>query len=77
MSRRYGDDDTTADDDDSIQPNAVCSDCGVSYSRAELDSTPFCDACSDKRDAWATAQELRTIAKAVLKVDLTKTKDVA
>jgi len=74
---RYGDDDTPAYDTDEIHANAVCSDCGVAYSRGELDSTPFCDACSDKRDAWATAQELRTIAKAVLATDLTTIKDVA
>jgi hypothetical protein len=73
---RYGDEPDDALDVEDLR-NAVCADCGLSYARAELDSTPWCDECSDRRDRWATAQELRTMAKAVLKADLTKTKDVA
>lgn len=46
-------------------------------SRDELDSTPTCDSCSNRRDAWATAQELRHMAKAVLTADLLKVKDIA
>jgi len=73
---RYGDEDADALDV-GLPMNATCADCGIDYSRAELDSTPWCDACSDRRDRWATAQELRTMAKAVLRADLMTTKDVA
>lgn len=54
-------------DDDAydLQPNADCEDCGLSYSRAATDPTTWCDACSDRRDAWAEAIEVR-MAKAAL-----------
>ena len=63
--------------DADLQPNASCSDCGVEYSKAIADQTTTCDRCSDRRDAWVTAQEIRTMAKAVLRIDLTNVKDVA
>jgi hypothetical protein len=63
--------------DDTIRPNAECADCGVEYSKGEYDRTPWCDACSDRRDRWITAQEVRHMAKAFLSVDLTTVKDVA
>lgn len=74
---RYGDDSTYHEDQDAQLPNAICSDCGADYSRDELDATPWCDACSNKRDAWATAQDLKRMAKAVLATDLTKVRDIA
>jgi len=52
--------------------NATCHDCGVDYSRGEHDPTVWCDECSDRRDRWATAQEIKMMAKAALRVDLTK-----
>jgi len=57
--------------------NASCHDCGVDYSRGEHDRSVWCDECSDRRDRWTTAEEIRTMAKAFLKVDLTTVKDVA
>ncbi len=54
-----------------------CHDCGVPYARAEYDRTVWCDDCSNRRDRWADAQEIRTMAKAVLSVDLSTVKDVA
>ena len=56
---RYGDDNTHAFEDDELQPNASCTDCGVAYSKADADPTTWCDACSDRRDAWAAATEIR------------------
>jgi hypothetical protein len=73
---RYGDEEPDALDAD-IQPNATCADCGVDYSKAEHDRSVWCDDCSNRRDAWATATEIRFMAKAVLKADLMKVKDVA
>jgi len=72
---RYGDEDADALDGEAC--NAECADCGVAYSKAEHDRTPWCDGCSDRRDRWATAQEMRSMARAVLAVDLSKVKDVA
>lgn len=48
-------------DDDAydVQPNADCTDCGIAYGRATNDPTTWCDACSDRRDAWAEAIEVR------------------
>lgn len=57
--------------------NATCHDCGVDYSRGDHDRTVWCDECSDKRDRWTSAQEIRSMAKAILKVDLMKVTDVA
>ncbi len=57
--------------------NATCADCGVDYSRAEMDRTPFCDTCSNRRDQWASAQDVRTMAKAVLAIDPLKIRDIA
>ena len=49
-----------------IQPNATCQDCSVDYSRAEDDTTPYCDACSDRRDAHTSLLQTRFImAKAL------------
>lgn len=62
---------------DELQPNATCQDCGIAYSKAEDDPSGCCDSCSDKRDRWATALELKLMAKAVLRTDLTQVKDVA
>lgn len=73
---RYGDEDADALDV-GLPMNAECHDCGIPYSRAEHDRTVWCDSCSDKRDRWATAFEIRHMAKAVLAVDLTKVRDVA
>ncbi len=57
--------------------NAECADCGQPYSKAEMDRTPWCDTCSDRRDRWAAAQDVRTMAKAVLAIDPLKVKDIA
>lgn len=73
---RYGNDDRDAYDD-SLQLNAQCQDCGIDYSKAEDDPSGCCDSCSDTRDRWATALELRVLAKAVLRTDLTRVKEVA
>jgi hypothetical protein len=73
---RYGDDDRDAYDD-TLQPNADCQDCGIAYSKADDDPSGCCDPCSDKRDRWATALELRLMAKAVLRADPATIKDVA
>lgn len=63
--------------DGGIPCNAECADCGLPFSRAEFDAIPWCDTCSDRRDRWAAAQEVRTMLKAVLAVDLSTVKDVA
>jgi len=73
---RYGSDDRDAYDD-TLQPNAECQDCSAPFSKAEDDPGVWCDFCSDKRDRWATALELRTMAKAVLRTDLTRVREVA
>lgn len=59
-----------------LEPNATCTDCGVDYSKADGDPTTWCDACSDQRDAHTDALEMR-MAKADLRADLTKVKEVA
>ncbi len=69
-------DDPPDDDADAVRPNAVCADCGVEYAKAEHDRTPFCDDCSDRRDAYTSALEVRLMAKAVLRSDR-PIKDVA
>jgi len=74
---RFGLDDDDREYDAPLPPNATCADCGIDYAKGEHDRSVWCDPCSDRRDRWATAQELRTMAKAVLAVDLMKTKDVA
>lgn len=66
MSRWSLDDDDRAWDDEP-RPNATCTDCALSYSKAEDDPSTTCDACSDRRDAWATATETR-MAKAALPI---------
>ncbi len=63
--------------DDTLRPNATCADCGVDYSKAEHDRSVWCDPCSDRRDRWATAMEIRIMAKAFLSADLSTVKDVA
>lgn len=74
---RYGDDDTFPEDDP--EPvNYYCADCGLGFYRSPLDTYRcFCGPCAEKRDAWTTAQELKTMAKAVLQTDLMKIKDIA
>lgn len=72
---RYGDDATYAEDGEPT--NAECSDCGLGFWRSEFDSCPWCGPCAQRRDDWATAQDLKRMAKAVLAVDLTNVKDVA
>jgi hypothetical protein len=72
---RFGDDDTDAYDSDPT--NAECHDCGAAWYRSEFDACVWCGPCADRRDRWATAQEMRSMAKAVLAVDLMKVKDVA
>jgi hypothetical protein len=57
--------DTRYDDADDLQPNATCDDCGIDFSRALDDVGPYCDSCSDRRDAWVAALELR-MAKTML-----------
>jgi hypothetical protein len=56
---------------------ATCTDCGVPYGREYDSPNGLCAECDDRREAWATAQQLKRMAKAVLKVDLTKVKEVA
>lgn len=73
---RYGDDESDALDV-GLAPNAECHDCGVEYSKGLHDRSVWCDTCSDRRDRWATAQELRAMAKAFLATDLTTVKDIA
>lgn len=63
--------------DADVHQNAECHDCGQPYARGEFDRTVWCDPCSDRRDRWATAQEVRQMLKAVLSTDLSKVKDVA
>ncbi len=60
-----------------VRPNASCSDCGAEYSKADADPTTWCDPCSNRRDAWAALTEIRLMAKAVLRADLTTIKEVA
>lgn len=57
--------------------NAICADCGERWYRSEHDRCVWCGPCAQRRDAWATAQEIRSMAKAVLKVDLMKVRDIA
>jgi len=52
-----------------LPANATCPDCGAEFSRVDDDPGPHCDACCDKRDAWAKAYDLR--------MELTRVKDVA
>jgi len=73
---RFGDEDPDALDV-GVPMNASCSDCGQDYWKASEDPTTWCDACSNKRDAWAEALEIRLMLKAVLQTDLTTVKDVA
>lgn len=63
--------------DGDVRPNAECHDCGAGWYRSEFDRCVFCADCADLRDRWATAQEMRSILKAVLAVDLSKVLDVA
>jgi hypothetical protein len=53
------------DDRFDVRPNATCTDCGVSYLKAERDPTTTCDECSDRRDAWAAVTELRMARAAI------------
>lgn len=73
---RFGDEDDNALDV-GVQTNASCADCGVDYAKATDDPTTWCDPCSDKRDRWAEALEIRLMLKAVLKGDLTQIKEIA
>lgn len=73
---RYGEDDTYPEDQ-ADPTNSECPDCGGAFWRAEMDRCVFCGPCAQQRDAWATAQELKTMAKAILNADLTKVRDIA
>lgn len=44
---------------DDRQPNATCTDCGVDYARGDGDAGTWCDTCSDQRDSWVSALEVR------------------
>lgn len=57
--------------------NAECADCGLGWWKGEHDSCVWCGPCAQRRDDWATAQEIKRMAKAVLTVDLMHVKDVA
>lgn len=57
--------------------NATCRDCGADFGRADHDLGEYCDPCSDQRDAHTTATEIRLMAKAVLRADLTTIKEIA
>jgi hypothetical protein len=59
---------------DDLPPNAVCADCGVDYSKADHDLSALCDACSDKREAWATATAVRMVKAAIARP---RTKEIA
>lgn len=72
---RFGEE--PADDLDGEPTNAACADCGAWWYRSEFDRCVWCGDCADLRDRWATAQEMRSILKAVLAVDLSKVRDVA
>jgi hypothetical protein len=72
---RYGADDTYPEDADPT--NAACPDCGVDFWRGEFDTCVWCGPCAQRRDAWASVQEIRSLATAVLKSDPTKLKDIA
>lgn len=74
---RYDPRDEPANYLDGDDCNAACSDCGSGFWRSEYDACPFCGPCAQSRDDWATAQEIKRMAKAVLSVDLTKVRDVA
>lgn len=76
MSSRYDPRDEPADYLDG-DDNARCADCGAGFYRSAWDRCHWCSACADTRDRWAEAQAMRSILKAVLKVDLSKVKDVA
>jgi hypothetical protein len=72
---RYGDDTTYPEDADPT--NCDCADCGVAFWKSEWDSCPWCGPCAQRRDEWATAQDLKRMAKAVLTTDLTTIKEIA
>jgi hypothetical protein len=72
---RYGDE--PADYLDGDPCNADCADCGVGFWKGAFDSCVWCTPCAVRRDEWATAQEIKRMAKAVLSVDLMKVRDVA
>jgi hypothetical protein len=74
---RYDQPDEPADYLDGDPVNAECSDCGVGFWREPLDGCVWCGECADRRDRWATAQDVRLMLKAVLAVDLSKVRDVA
>lgn len=73
MGRCFGDADDQEWDD--VQTNAVCTDCGTDFSRADGDVGTWCDTCSDRRDAWTSALEL-TMATAALRSDVPFVVDV-
>lgn len=50
---------TYYDDVDDVRPNATCADCSADFSRADNDPGTLCDTCSDRRDAWLAAVEVR------------------
>lgn len=74
---RFGDEDPHAFDDPHGPDNAECADCGAPWYRAPLDSCPWCGDCAIRRDEWATAQEIKRMAKVVLAADLMTIKDIA
>lgn len=72
---RFGDEPSDYLDGDPA--NAECADCGVGFYRSAFDACVWCGDCGQRRDDWATAQEIKRMAKAVLAVDLMNVKEVA
>jgi hypothetical protein len=59
------------------EPNAQCGDCGEPFWLGHDDTGRLCDACCDRRDAHTDLNDLKRMAKAVLRIDPTTIKDVA
>lgn len=59
------------------KPNAECTDCGTAFVRSEYDRCPWCADCAIRRDQWASLQDIKTMARAVLTIDPAKIKDIA
>ena len=57
--------------DDREGPYRDCEDCG------RATDSHLCDACADRRDAHTDLMELKSMAKAVLRIDPATIKDVA
>lgn len=76
MSRYDGPEEPADRLDVGDRPDAECADCGLPFHRGSY-AMAWCEGCSNRRDHWASVEEIKTMAKAVLQVDLSTVKDIA